>query len=182
MTIFITLVVIFNFVSLFLLSEQPIKDAVVTVPPHFNQAERKAVKDAAQIAGLNLLQLMSDNAAGRPFTLIIYLAIFTECIYSLCRYFLLVTCTYTKNTILNLLNAFSYKKDGPVSWGCRIHQLHLCRSVRPPPPNECPRYDTKQSNGEAPVMLELWGMWNTLSLPLLLGPLWPGVVAPDRVK
>ncbi|CAE1165306.1 HYOU1 [Acanthosepion pharaonis] len=44
-------------------AEQPIKDAVVTVPPHFNQAERKAVRDAAQIAGLNLLQLMSDNAA-----------------------------------------------------------------------------------------------------------------------
>ena len=25
-------------------------------------------------------------------------------------------------------------------------------------PNECPRYDTKQSDDEAPVMLELWGM------------------------
>ena len=25
-------------------------------------------------------------------------------------------------------------------------------------PNECPRYDTKQSDGEVPVMLELWGM------------------------
>ena len=24
--------------------------------------------------------------------------------------------------------------------------------------NECPRYDTKQSDGEAPVMLELLGM------------------------
>ena len=23
-------------------------------------------------------------------------------------------------------------------------------------PNECPRYDTKQSDGEVPVMLELW--------------------------
>ena len=29
-------------------------------------------------------------------------------------------------------------------------------------------------------MLELWGMQSTLSLPSLLGPLWPGVVAPDR--
>ena len=26
------------------------------------------------------------------------------------------------------------------------------------PSNECPGYDTKQSDGEAPVMLELWGM------------------------
>ena len=30
-------------------------------------------------------------------------------------------------------------------------------------------------------MLELWGMWSTTSLPLLLGPLWLGVVAPGRV-
>ena len=37
----------------------------------------------------------------------------------------------------------------------------------PPPPNECPEYDTKQSDGEVPVMLELWGMQSTLSLPSL---------------
>ena len=30
-------------------------------------------------------------------------------------------------------------------------------------------------------MLELWGMWSTPSLPLLSGPLWPAVVAPDRI-
>ena len=30
-------------------------------------------------------------------------------------------------------------------------------------------------------MLKLWGMRSTLSLPSLPGPLWPGVVAPDRV-
>ena len=29
-------------------------------------------------------------------------------------------------------------------------------------------------------MLELWGMQSTPSLPLLPGPLWPGVVALDR--
>ena len=67
--------------------------------------------------------------------------------------------------------------------GCRIHWLHLCREVRPPPPqkNECPIYDTKQSDSEVLVMVELWGMQSTPSLPLLLGPLWPGVIAPDRV-
>ena len=48
------------------------------------------------------------------------------------------------------------------------------------PPNECPEYDTKQSDGEVPVMLEFWGMQSIASLPLLPGPLWPGVVAPDR--
>ena len=67
----------------------------------------------------------------------------------------------------------------PVGWGCRIHRLHLCRGVRHPQ-NECPRYDTKQSDSEVPAMLELWGMWSTPSLPSPPGPLWPGVVATDR--
>ena len=61
---------------------------------------------------------------------------------------------------------------GPVGWGCRIHRLHL--------PNECPGYDTKQSEGEVPVRLELWGMRSTHSLSLLPGPLWLIMVAPDR--
>ena len=56
-----------------------------------------------------------------------------------------------------------------------------CNSAdRYDPTNECPVYDTEQSDGEVPVMLELWGMWSTPSLLSLPGPLWPGVVAPDR--
>ena len=43
------------------------------------------------------------------------------------------------------------------------------------------KYDNKQSDGKVTVILELWGMQSTLSLPLLPGQLWPGVVAPDRV-
>ena len=46
--------------------------------------------------------------------------------------------------------------------------------------NECPGYDTKQSDGDVPVMLELWGMRGTPLLPSLPGPFWPGVVAPDK--
>ena len=38
-------------------------------------------------------------------------------------------------------------------------------------PNECPGYDTKKTDGEAPVMLELWRIRNTPLLPLLPGPL-----------
>ena len=45
---------------------------------------------------------------------------------------------------------------------------------------ECSEYDTKQSDVEVPVMLELCGMQSTPSLPLLPRPLWPGVIAPDR--
>ena len=67
----------------------------------------------------------------------------------------------------------------PVSWGCKRHQMLLCRGVRPPF-YECQGYDTKQSDGEVPVMLELWGMQNTPLLLLLPGPLWHGVVAPDK--
>ena len=57
--------------------------------------------------------------------------------------------------------------------------MHLCRGGQDSP-NECPAYDTKQSDGEVPVILELWGMPSSPSLPSLPGPLWPGVVAPDR--
>ena len=68
----------------------------------------------------------------------------------------------------------------PVDWGCRIRRLHLCRVVRHPH-NECPVYDIKKSDSEAPVILELWGMQSILSLPFFLGPLWPGMVASNRV-
>ena len=46
--------------------------------------------------------------------------------------------------------------------------------------DECPGYDTKHSDGEVLAVLELWGMWSTPLLSSLPGPLWPGVVAPDR--
>ena len=68
----------------------------------------------------------------------------------------------------------------PVGWGCRIHRLYLYRGVRPHP-NECPGYDTKQSDGEFPVMQEFWGMHGTILLQSLPSLLWPGMVASDRV-
>ena len=48
-----------------------------------------------------------------------------------------------------------------------------------PPLDECPGFDTKQSNGEFSVILELWGIRSTLSLALLPDPLWPGMLVPD---
>ena len=57
-----------------------------------------------------------------------------------------------------------------------------CTSVeRQDPLNVCPGYDTKKSDGKVPVMLDLWGMRSTSSLPSLPGPLRPGVAAPKRV-
>ena len=61
-----------------------------------------------------------------------------------------------------------------------IHRLHLGKRGSLSP-NECSVYDIEQSDAEAPVMLELWGMQSTPSLPSLPSPLLPGVVAPDRV-
>ena len=49
----------------------------------------------------------------------------------------------------------------------------------PPHLNECTGYGTKKID-EVPVMLELWGMRSTLSVPSLQGPFWPGIVAPDK--
>ena len=47
-------------------------------------------------------------------------------------------------------------------------------------PYEYPGYDIKQSDGETPIMQELWGLQKTPSLPSLPGPLWPIEIAPDR--
>jgi len=44
-------------------TEQSIKDCVVTVPVYFNQAERLALVAAAQLGGLNVLQLMNNPLA-----------------------------------------------------------------------------------------------------------------------
>ena len=61
--------------------------------------------------------------------------------------------------------------DCPVGWGCRIHRLHFT--------NEYPGYEIKQSGGEVPIMLDLWRMQSTPSLPSLPGLLLSGVMAPD---
>ena len=41
--------------------------------------------------------------------------------------------------------------------------------------------NTKQSDGEAPLMLEPWRMQSTPLFPLLPGPCWPAEVAPDSL-
>ena len=68
----------------------------------------------------------------------------------------------------------------PAGWSCRIHRQFFCKGIRLPL-NECPWYDSKQSVGVVPIMLELWGMRSTTSLPSHPGSLWPEVVAPDGV-
>ncbi|QHO36953.1 Heat shock 70 kDa protein [Arachis hypogaea] len=43
-------------------SKVPIKDAVISVPPYFGQAERKGVLQAAQLAGINVLSLINEHS------------------------------------------------------------------------------------------------------------------------
>ena len=42
---------------------EPIKNAVITVPARFGQAEREATKDAGTIAGLNVLRIINEPTA-----------------------------------------------------------------------------------------------------------------------
>ncbi len=42
---------------------QPIKNAVITVPAYFNDAQRQATKNAGEIAGLNVLRIINEPTA-----------------------------------------------------------------------------------------------------------------------
>nr|QBY35573.1 heat shock protein 70G [Dunaliella salina] len=44
-------------------SGAPVPDAVVAVPPFFGQAQRQALQDAAQLAGINLMGIINSNTA-----------------------------------------------------------------------------------------------------------------------
>ena len=81
---------------------------------------------------------------------------------------------YTNSFIYIEINSFKYCYLkliilGPFGWGSRIHWLHLCRGVRLPQQVSW-IWHTRQYDGEA---------LRSRSTSLL--PLWPGVVAPDRV-
>src|SRR5207248_1027751 len=43
--------------------DQPVTDAVITVPAYFNDAERTATITAGQLAGLNVLQIINEPTA-----------------------------------------------------------------------------------------------------------------------
>ena len=57
----------------------------------------------------------------------------------------------------------------------------LQRGKTPPHPKRMSCYDFKQPHGEAPVMLELWGMRSCLSLLLLTSSHRFSVVTNDRI-
>ena len=61
-------------------------------------------------------------------------------------------------------------------------QTESLKKAKTTPPMSILDNDIKQSGGKAPAVLELWGMRSIPSLLLLPGPLWSGLVAPDRVR
>lgn len=44
-------------------ASEPVRDLFLTVPPYFSQSQRRALKDAAEIAGLNLVGMMGEGTA-----------------------------------------------------------------------------------------------------------------------
>ena len=111
----------------------------------------------------------------------IYIYAHKTCMY-VYIYIYIYIYTYTKCVCVCVYEIYIYiaalREICPVCWGCRIHRLHLCRVVKNLPPKRVSWYDTKQSDGEVPVMLKLWGMRRTPSLPSLPGPLWSRVIGP----
>ncbi len=47
-----------------LYADEPISDAIITVPPFWTHHERHALLDAADLAGLRVLSLINDETAG----------------------------------------------------------------------------------------------------------------------
>ena len=86
--------------------------------------------------------------------------------------------------VLFLNSNLSDSKSLQTSWPSWLRQqttltasLNWSKTLR----TSVPDFDTKQSDGVTTLMFELWEIQSTHSLPLLPGPLWPGVVAIDRV-
>ena len=71
--------------------------------------------------------------------------------------------------------------NGKVAQSAGAVEYTDCTSAEEKPAsNESPVYDSKQSDGEVPVMLGLWRIRSTPLFPLLQLPFWPIVVAPDK--
>ena len=77
--------------------------------------------------------------------------------------------------------SLSFRLLSRLGSGAVKHNDYISADEEDPFPSDCPVYDTKQSDGDATVMLEFWGMQSAPSSPSLPGPLWSEVVTPDRV-
>ena len=80
---------------------------------------------------------------------------------------------YKKQTLYKLLLRYLiFKRKQPSQLGLENIPTASLQRGKNPFFNECPEYNTKRFNGEAPLMLELLWMQSTSSLPSHPGPLW----------
>ena len=76
-----------------------------------------------------------------------------------------------ENNVIYKLFAYKFIYDlvlnNPQAQSAGAVEYANCISAesKTPPANKSPAYDIKQSDGEAPVMLEVWGMQSTSPLP-----------------
>ena len=82
-----------------------------------------------------------------------------------------------RGSFTDLLTKSSWDSDSPKKLSNRLGLL----STPPAYLQKVKTPSTKQSDGEASVMLELWGIRSTPWFPSIPGPLWPGVIALARV-
>ena len=75
------------------------------------------------------------------------------------------------------LNYIPKAISSSVGWAWRIHRPHPCIEVIRP--QEGHGYNFKTYDGKAPIILMLWEMLSTYSMPSLPDTLWLGVVKSD---
>ena len=93
-------------------------------------------------------------------------------------YYIALGSTHTHKVIYIYIYIYIYVST--VSRDCRIRRLNLCRGGKTSFPTRVLIYDTKLSDDEA-LVLENWGMWNTLSLPSLQCPFWSWLLVPVKI-
>ena len=132
---------------------------------------------------LALINLMHSNSLWDTLTTMYRFFFFylsSYCNIFIGTFLLMVPKSYSSICLVHLTGHCHSTDAFPVGWGCRIHRLLIFTGVRPPPTSVL---DMKLNNLIVgfKLILELWGMQSTPSLPLLPDPLWLGTVAPDRV-
>ena len=107
---------------------------------------------------------------------LLYTPSFSFVIFTLkfCTVFYIVIVINSHKCFSTEYDIYNPRSIRPNSVGVAEYTACLQRSKTPH------RMSCKHFNRKTQVMLELQGIWSTPSLLSLPGPLWPGVIAPDR--
>ena len=128
---------------------------------------------------LGFVNISSKQAHVSLYVLVFFFSFFFTDIFLYFIFYLPTQSAYIRSSSSYLTSHsfcfFSYFLFCPVDWSSIRHTTTTTTTT-----NECPGYNTKQSDGEIPVMLELWGMRGTTLPPSLPGPLRLRMGAPDK--